>query len=291
MGAGTIAQLVKCLQKKLKNWIQPPMPLISVLRQASWGLLASQPSQICKIPVQWEALSPKQQWKSRVWLRKPLDTWRQWDLGGGGTLDKSKMREFSERKMHPLSREYGVLLWQWRGVTWFQVGSALLYKFYSIFDTKSLCVALAVLEFSSYRPGWPWTHRDLVSALVLVWLKVCTLVPSSYTFYNTICLSWVWPFGVRVYLLCKCYSSEGKGFLAVGRQGLSQSHTAQQTSHKSFIEKTQEGGCLCSGEKQQRTEWRQAYIGSFGGRVFPGWDSQAGDWWDFELRALGKLRD
>lgn len=35
-----------------------------------------------------------------------------------------------------------------------------------------------------------------------------------------------------------------------------QTHTAQQTSHTTFVgeEKLQAGGCLCMGKKQQKTE-------------------------------------
>lgn len=39
-------------------------------------------------------------------------------------------------------------------------------------------------------------------------------------------------------------------------QEIPQSYTAQQTSHKNLLGKT-EGGCLCSGEKQQRTKWEE----------------------------------
>lgn len=45
----------------------------------------------------------------------------------------------------------------------------------------------------------------------------------------------------RLYLLFEtgylCYSSEGKGILAVWSQGLAQSHTTQQASYKRFIGK------------------------------------------------------
>lgn len=36
----------------------------------------------------------------------------------------------------------------------------------------------------------------------------------------------------------KCYSSEWKGILATGNQGIPQRHTTRQTSHKRFIGKT-----------------------------------------------------
>lgn len=71
---------------------------------------------------------------------------------------------------------------------------------------------------------------------------------------------------------CKCYGSEGKGipntcsdslsgkknvsagkgFLAVGSQGISQSHTAQQISHKSFIGKDTKGR-----QALYRGSWRE----------------------------------
>lgn len=46
----------------------------------------------------------------------------------------------------------------------------------------------------------------------------------------------------------KRYSCEGKGILAVGTQRISQSHRSTTNLTQ------QEGGCLCSGEEQQRTE-------------------------------------
>lgn len=79
--------------------------------------------------------------------------------------------------------------------------------------------------------------------------------------------------------VCKHYSSEAKGIVAVGSQGISQNHTGQQTSHKIYWEKhKRKGGCLCLAEKQQRTEWEGGYKGFLGGGVFHSGNFQDGDW-------------
>ena len=46
-------------------------------------------------------------------------------------------------------------------------------------------------------------------------------------------------------------ADEGRATLAVSSQGIPQSHTTQQVIH--WEGKVLEGGCLCSGEEQQRT--------------------------------------
>jgi hypothetical protein len=86
------------------------------------------------------------------------------------------------------------------------------------------------------------------------------------------------------------YSSKGKcflrgivialnGILEVRSQGIPPSHTTQKTSHKRFIGKTQEGGHLCSGKKQQGTEPKACFIQDFlCGRVFNGGDFQGRYW-------------
>lgn len=58
-------------------------------------------------------------------------------------------------------------------------------------------------------------------------------------------------------------------------------HTANHS--RDLLGKTQEGGCLCSGEKQPRTEQEAGLIWGFlVGRVFPGGDFQGGVLWDFK---------
>lgn len=65
------------------------------------------------------------------------------------------------------------------------------------------------------------------------------------------------------YCTCKCCSSKGKGILAVGCQGILQSHKAPQTSHKRIIQrgKPRKAGCLHSDEKTARN-WAEgkAYV-------------------------------
>ena len=57
-------------------------------------------------------------------------------------------------------------------------------------------------------------------------------------------------------------SAEGKGILTVGTQGISQSHTKQQTSHERFIGRnTRVIDCL--GEKQQSTEQEAGFKSGF----------------------------
>lgn len=77
--------------------------------------------------------------------------------------------------------------------------------------------------------------------------------------------------------MCKCYSSEGKGILAVRRQGIPQGHTAPHT--RPLLGKTQEGGCLCLLERQQGMEQETDYMWFWrlweGGR---GGVFQGGDW-------------
>jgi hypothetical protein len=59
-----------------------------------------------------------------------------------------------------------------------------------------------------------------------------------------------------------------------------QSRTAQQTSHKRFIGKDTESGCLCLGKKQQRIEQEAGrLVYSFlGEQSFPGWLFPGRDW-------------
>lgn len=43
------------------------------------------------------------------------------------------------------------------------------------------------------------------------------------------------------------------------------------------------GGCLCSGEKQKKTEWEADFVQFLCGVGFSGVEmSQVGDWWDFK---------
>ena len=55
---------------------------------------------------------------------------------------------------------------------------------------------------------------------------------------------------------CKCCSSEGKDILIIGNQEIPQSHCTT----RDLLEKTQEGDCLCLGEKRQRTEQETGFI-------------------------------
>lgn len=63
---------------------------------------------------------------------------------------------------------------------------------------------------------------------------------------------------------CKYNSSAPRGILVIGSSGIPQSHTIQQTSHGK--EKSQEGGWLQVGEKEQQTEEKADFIGFFLGR-------------------------
>lgn len=91
-----------------------------------------------------------------------------------------------------------------------------------------------------------------------------------------------------LYSYCKCYSSERKGFPSAKvtaqkgkiswQLGVKEYHkvTAHSEPHiRDLMGKTQEADCLCSGEKQQRTEWQEGFRVSGGGiwRLwsFPGW--------------------
>lgn len=71
---------------------------------------------------------------------------------------------------------------------------------------------------------------------------------------------WEWQSMVPATLTTQlCYSSAGKGTLAIRNQG-KPCHTTnliQETYRKG---KPQEGGCLCSGEKQQGTEQKAGFV-------------------------------
>ena len=77
----------------------------------------------------------------------------------------------------------------------------------------------------------------------------------------------------------QCYSSEGKGTLAVGSQRIPQSHTTQQTSHKRFIMRDIRGGCFCSRgsskELNRRSGRGRAAQGDLGLEEFCGLICQA----------------
>lgn len=60
-------------------------------------------------------------------------------------------------------------------------------------------------------------------------------------------------------------------------QGILESHIIQESPQKRFIGKDEEDGCLCSEEKQHRTEQEEGLIQSFlEGSTFP----SGLDWWD-----------
>jgi hypothetical protein len=54
-------------------------------------------------------------------------------------------------------------------------------------------------------------------------------------------------------------SFEIKGLLTVRSHDIPQCPMEQLTTHKKFIGKTLQGGCLCSGEKPKRNEWEAGF--------------------------------
>lgn len=72
---------------------------------------------------------------------------------------------------------------------------------------------------------------------------------------------------------CKRYSCEGKGILAVGDLR----NTAKSPSTTNLTQ--QEGGCLCSGEEQQRTEGKRGLYRVYWGWSFLEWPGIGGILW------------
>lgn len=87
-------------------------------------------------------------------------------------------------------------------------------------------------------------------------------------------------------LLYKCYSSEGKGILPTESQGMPQSHTTQQASHKRFIGKDTKRSYLYSGKKKQGTERETGLNRVSRGRTFPGWGLEK-----FQILSLGQAQE
>lgn len=79
------------------------------------------------------------------------------------------------------------------------------------------------------------------------------------------------------------YSSEGKCILVIRRQGISQSHTTQQTLTKRLIEKGVRGWLpLLRQEASGNQAGVRLYIGFLGGKGFQGGGLWGEDWWDFK---------
>lgn len=65
---------------------------------------------------------------------------------------------------------------------------------------------------------------------------------------------------------CKHYSTDRKGIPGVRNQGIDTTKSHDTTSHtRDLLGKTQEGGFLCLGEKQSRTEPEAGFVCGGGG--------------------------
>jgi hypothetical protein len=69
-----------------------------------------------------------------------------------------------------------------------------------------------------------------------------------------------------------CYKSEEKNILAIGSQGIPQSHTTQQTSHDRFIRKSHESVAPSTEDRSSKELSRSRFYIRFCGRWnLPGW--------------------